>query len=311
MKQEFYFPSHDGKTRIHTVEWLPEGKPKAILQILHGMCEHIGRYEGFAQFMADNGFYVVGHDHLGHGYSVTSDENHGFFAEKDGNLCVLKDVHRLRRITEQHFPDVPYFMLGQSMGSFLLRQYIARCGKRLAGAVIMGTGQPASASLKSGKLLCRNIAAFRGWHFRSKTVDSMVMGKYSKAFAPYRTVADWLTRDEAVVDACLADPLCTYVFTVNGYYNLFDSVEDAQDAPVVAAIPKELPILLISGEKDPVGQFGKGVREVFRSYQKAGIIDLEIKLYADARHEILNETNRDEVYTYLQRWFMLHLPEQR
>ncbi|MBR3630257.1 MAG: alpha/beta hydrolase [Oscillospiraceae bacterium] len=310
MKHDFYYPSHDGKTIIHAAEWLPKGKPSAILQLCHGMCEHIGRYDDFASFLAENGFYVVGNDHLGHGASVISEEELGYFAEKDGNLCVLKDLHTLRRTTERRFPHVPYFILGHSMGSYLLRQYIARCGKGLTGVIVMGTGSETAASLAAGKAICRSLASVRGWHFRSKIVDAMVLGEYSKAFSPYRTVGDWLTRDEAIVDACMADPLCNYVFTVNGYYNLFLAVEDAQSEPVIAAIPKNLPILIISGEKDPVGNFGKGVREVFRTYQTAGIVDLEIKLYEDDRHEILNELDRDEVYQYLLRWLMLHLPEQ-
>ena len=310
MKQDFYFPSHDKRTSIHAVEWIPDGAPRAIVQLCHGMCEHIGRYDDFARFLAENGIYVVGNDHLGHGLSVRSAEDLGYFTEKDGDLCLLKDIHKLRRMTEQRFPGVPYFMLGFSMGSFLLRQYIGRCGKRLAGAVIMGTGSPKTAATRGGRALCRSIAVFKGWHFRSQKVDSKVIGKYSQAFMPYRTKADWLTKDEAIVDDFIADPLCGFCFTLNGYYSLFLAAEDAQDPQVIAEIPKDLPMLLISGDQDPVGDFGKGVREAFRSYQTAGIIDLEIKLYENDRHSILCELDKGDVYDYLLRWFTLHLQDQ-
>ncbi|MBP0972520.1 MAG: alpha/beta fold hydrolase [Oscillospiraceae bacterium] len=309
MKQDFFYPSHDGKTTIHAAAWLPEGKPKAILQICHGMCEHIWRYDEFARYLAEKGFCVVGNDHLGHGTSVTSVEEHGYFSEKDGDLIVLKDLHTLRRRMEHQFPGVPYFMLGHSMGSFLLRQYIGRCGKRLAGAILMGTGNSPLQVLASIKRMCRSIALFKGWHAHSNTLNRLSFGNYNKEFEPVRTPYDWLSKDEARVDTFLNDPLCSFHFTVNGYYNLFSMLEDCQLEPVVAGIPKELPLLLISGDKDPVGDNGKDVRELFRTYQAAGIVDLEIKLFANDRHNLLDETDRAEVYAYLLRWLELHIPE--
>lgn len=310
MKHDLYYPSHDGKTMIHAIEWLPGDKPCAILQMCHGMCEHIDRYDDFARYLAANGFYVVGNDHLGHGGSVASEDALGFFAEKDGNLCVLKDIHTLRRSVMKRFPGVPYFILGHSMGSFLVRQYIARCGSGISGAIIMGTGTQPAAALTAGKALCRSLAAVRGWHYRSEAVNSMVLGKYNKAFEPARTPQDWLTKDEAIVDQYCADPWCTFCFTLNGFYNLFDSIEDAQSGEVVQSVPKTLPVLLTSGVKDPVGgENASGVKAVFRAYQEAGIRDLEIKLYEDDRHELLSETDRYDVYAHLLAWMARHLPD--
>lgn len=307
MKHDLYYPSRDDRTMIHGIEWLPSGKPKAILQICHGMCEYIDRYDDFARYLAANGICVVGNDHLGHGASVTSEEEHGYFCDKNGDLCVLKDLHTLRHKTERRFPGVPYFMLGHSMGSFLLRQYIARRGENLAGVIIMGTGSQPLAALEAGKALCRSVAAARGWHYRSELLNKQVLGAYNKNFEPSRTPNDWLTRDEKIVDAYNADPWCNFRFTANGYYNLFSAIEDAQTRAVIESVPKDLPILLTAGEKDPVGAFGKGVKAVFRAYQTAGIRDLEIKLYEDSRHELLNETNRYDVYAHLLGWMKRQL----
>ena len=159
MRDEFYFPSKDGNTEIHSIEWKPEGKPKAILQISHGMMEYVGRYDGFAQYLCERGWYVVGNDHLGHGKSVQSKSEYGFFNEKYGNVCVLGDMHTLRQRTARKYPDVPYFMLGHSMGSSLMRQYIQMYGNGLAGVILMGTvSDHAKAELLFGKRLCRHAS---------------------------------------------------------------------------------------------------------------------------------------------------------
>ncbi|MBR1899107.1 MAG: lysophospholipase [Oscillospiraceae bacterium] len=310
MKQTFYYPSQDGKTRIHAMVWLPEGKPRAVLQICHGMCEYIGRYDEFARFLNANGFVVVGNDHLGHGASVVSEDMHGYFAKENGNFCLLKDVHRLRRIIEQRFPGLPYFWLGHSMGSFLTRQYLAYCGKGLAGAVIMGTGSQPALSLYTVKWICRRLASVHGWKYCSRLVDFLTFGNYSARLQPARTLNDWLTKEEAIVDAYIRDPWCTFRFSLNAYYNMFSSIEDAQNPETVAHIPKHLPMLLVSGAEDPVGQYGAGVKQAYRSYLHAGLRNVEMKLYPGDRHEILNETDREVVYVDLLDWLHLYLPEE-
>ena len=308
MKNDFYYPSKDGITTIHAIEWIPEEKPRAVLQLCHGMCEYINRYDEFAQFMCDHGFAVVGNDHLGHGESVQSDDLHGYFADKDGNLTVLRDVHTLRKMTEEKYPGVPYFILGHSMGSFLIRQYIARRGKGLSGAIIMGTGSQPTGTLRAGMNVCRMIAAVKGWHHRSETVHKMSMGAYNKRFAPARTKCDWLTKDTAFVDAFIQDPWCTFRFTLNAYYNMFSSIEDCQAKEVIDRIPKELPMLLVAGQEDPVGDFGKGVETAYRRYRDAfPERDLTMKLYENDRHEILNETDRQQIFEYLLHWTEMHM----
>ena len=308
MRDEFYFPSKDGNTEIHTIEWKPVGEVRAVLQICHGMVEYIRRYDEFAQFLCGEGYYVVGNDHLGHGKSIQAKSEYGFFNEKYGNACVLGDMHTLRQRTEKKYPGVPYFMLGHSMGSSLLRQYIQMYGNGLSGAVLMGTvADHKKAALLFGKRLCRVMAAFRGWHYRSKMVDNLVLGAYNKKFKPARTRADWITSDNENLDMYVADPLCSFMSTVNAYYNVFSGMIGIQRKESVYMIPKGLPVLFVSGADDPVGEFGKGVRKIYEKYRAAGIRDVTLRLYTGDRHELLNETDRDQVYKDLLGWFEKHI----
>lgn len=307
MRDEFYFPSKDGNTEIHTMEWKPEGEVKAVLQICHGMVEYIGRYDEFAQFLCERGYYVVGNDHLGHGKSVQAKSEYGFFSEKYGNACVLGDIHTLRQRIMKKYPDVPYFMLGHSMGSSLLRQYIQMYGNGLSGVILMGTvTDHMKLTLLFGKRLCRLMAVFRGWHYRSGLVDRMAMGAFNRKFKPARTRADWVTSDRERLDTYVADPLCSFMFTVNAYYNMFAGMISMQRKEGVYMIPKGLPVLFVSGADDPVGGFGKGVRKVFEKYQRAGIQDVSLRLYTRDRHEILNETDREQVFEDLLNWLEAH-----
>ncbi|MCD8365096.1 MAG: alpha/beta hydrolase [Clostridiales bacterium] len=302
MKQDFTYLSKDRKTQIHAIAWIPDGNVKAILQLCHGMVEFVDRYSNFAEHLNQYGYYVVGNDHLGHGKSVRDEDQYGYFHQPDGNACVIGDIQTLREITQKQYPNIPYFILGHSMGSFLIRQYIQTYGNGLAGAIIMGTGSQPGIVLAAGKILCRVIAAFRGWHYRSSLIDGMAFGSYNKSFEPARTPYDWLTKDSRIVDAYLAHPWCTFRFTVNAYYNLFLTIQNAQNPRRIRRIPKSLPLLLVSGACDPVGANGKGVTQAYQSYRKAGIQDLEMKLYENDRHEILNETDRDTVYADILKW---------
>ena len=301
-KNEFTYPSADNKTTIFATEWVPDGEVRAVLQIAHGMVEYIDRYDAFAYFLAEHGIYVTGNDHLGHGRSVTSDDEHGFFAHPNGNECVIKDMDRLRLMTAEKYPGVPYFFLGHSMGSFLLRQYLTRYGKGLAGAIIMGTGQQPAPVLNAGKMLCSLIAMVKGWHHRSSLINNMAFGSYNKPFEPARTPCDWLSREESNVNKYMADPWCTYMFTVNGYHEMFTGIQQAQDPKNIDRIPKDLPVFFVAGAEDPVGEAGKGVKACYDSYVNAGILDISIKLYENDRHEILNEVDKDVVFSDLLEW---------
>lgn len=307
-KSIFGFRSSDKKTQIHAVKWEPEQEEiQGILQISHGMVEYVERYEAFAEYLTDQGFLVVGNDHLGHGASVTSQELWGYFAPENGSDLVVSDLHQLRTKIQEEYPKQPYFMLGHSMGSFLLRKYLSKYGDGLSGAVIMGTGTQNNITVKKGKALCKCIALFRGWNYRSQLVDKMVFAANNKRFAGEDASGSWLTKDAEIVNAYMSDPRCTFQFTLNGFYNLFDTIHYINKPQNIRVIPKELPLLFVSGEDDPVGAYGAGVKKAYETYIHAGIKDIDIKLYPSDRHEILNELDRESVYRDIYGWLQNHL----
>lgn len=302
MKNDFYYPSSDGETQIHAIKWTPTVEPVAVLQIVHGMVEFIDRYDEFAEYLTKNGIVVVGNDHLGHGQSVANADRYGFFKLDDGNGALLNDINALRLNTAENYPDLPYFILGHSMGSFLTRQYLARHGEGLAGAIIMGTGSQPTIILNVAKGLCAFIASFKGWNYRSKFVDNLAFGAYNKRFEPSRTSRDWLTKDSDIVDSYIANPQCSFLFTLNGYHNLFYSIKDCQNKKNIDKIPKDLPVFFVAGKDDPVGNFGKGVEKACEGFLNAGIQNIMLKLYQNDRHEILNETDRETVFDDILKW---------
>lgn len=301
-KEEFYFDSADGKTKIRGVKYIPEKEVKAILQISHGMVEFIDRYDGFAEFLCDKGYLVVGNDHLGHGESVTSKENWGYFAEEEGYKKVLEDLHTVTKLTKEAYPNKPYFLLGHSMGSFFARYYLCKYGNELDAAIVMGTGQQAAATLSAGKLTCKTLALFKGWKYRSSLVNGMALGSYNKKWEPSNTHCDWLTKDNAIVEKYVKEPKNTFMFTLNGYFNLFSLMSEIIKNDNLSKMPKELPVLLVSGEDDPVGNFGKAPKEVGEVYKATGMKDVSVKLYPNDRHEILNEIDKADVYNDIYNW---------
>lgn len=307
-KTTFTFLSTDQKTQIHCVEWKPEaGELRGILQITHGMVEYIERYEAFAEFMNDQGYLVVGHDHLGHGESVNSPGDWGFFAEENGSDILVEDMHKLRVMTQEKYTGLPYFMLGHSMGSFLLRKYLCQHGDKLRGAVIMGTGFQPDGVLKSGKGLCTMLAKIHGWHYRSNFIQKMAFAGNDNKFRGEGLKNSWLTKDVEIVKAYSASPKCTFQFTLNGFYNLFDTIWYDNRPENLAKMPKKLPLFFVSGEDDPVGGFGKGVKKVYDTYESIGMKDITWKLYPTDRHEILNELDREQVYHDIFDWIEVRL----
>lgn len=301
-RREFRYLSCDRKTKIHAVEWTPDGEPKAVLQICHGMVEHILRYDAFASWLAAKGFYVVGNDHLGHGLSVRDEGSYGYFHETKGNKYVIGDIHKLRCHTQKKYPDVPYFMLGHSMGSFLLRQYLTMYAKGLAGAVIMGTGHHSRLELQVGQLLCKAIAAAKGWKYRSRLVNKIGFGGFNRKFKPTKEKNEWLSANPQSRRQHARDPLCQFTFTLNGYYQMFEGMKVLTEKGSMGRIPRTLPVFFVAGEDDPVGDFGKSVKKIYRKYCGAGMEDVEIKLYRDDRHEILNENDREIVFEDIYLW---------
>ena len=304
MSQEirFTYPSADRITDIQAMMWIPDGKIRGILQISHGMLEFVERYGEFARFLNRHGILTVGNDHLGHGGSVRSEAYYGYFAEKNGNKILLSDMWELQRMTQETYPDLPYFLLGHSMGSFLARQYLCQYGTYLDGAIICGTAWHSGLEARAGMLLCRLIARGKGWRYRSRLVNRLAIGSFNRKFHPARTPMDWLSWDEEAVDRYRSDPRTQFVFTVNAYEQMFAGLKYLSDSKNLARMPKDLPVLFAAGEEDPVGNFGLGVKKTAVAFRAAGMKNVACRLYPNDRHEILNERNRREVYQDMLGW---------
>lgn len=302
-ENNYTFTSADGATPIHVREWVPDCDINGVVQISHGINEYIGRYADFARFLASKGFVVVGNDHLGHGESVLGPEYLGFFAMDDGWYKVVADIEALRCLTAEKWPDVPYFIFGHSMGSFLTRTYMIRYPEApLAGVILSGTGQPPEPVVAAGRFLCDGDMLKNGPMHRSETISNMAFGNYNKGFEPKRTKYDWLTRDEAVVDAYSREPLCTFTPTTSLFRDMMFGLSIIGRRSNIAKMNKDLPVLFISGDKDPVGGNGVQVAKVYSMFVRAGMHDVFYKFYSDCRHELLNEKNKDEVYRDVLNW---------
>lgn len=306
---EFTFLSTDGKTILHGVEWLPENcQPTAVLQISHGVAEYILRYDHFARWLNDRGIIVVGHDHLGHGGSIPAGGTPVYFGDGNTWETVVDDIHVLRRRLMQQYPDLPHFLLGHSMGSFLARSYLIRYPGTVRAAIIMGTGWQPEAVITGGLAIARLIARRKGDCGTSDLVTSLAFGSYNKSFTPVRTPYDWLSADTDNVDRYIADPLCGSDATVGLFREMLRGFRFNQKPANLARMDKNTPILFISGLMDPVGEQGKGVRRSCEAFQAAGVKDLALQLYPGLRHEILNETARQEtVYGDIYRWMSAYL----
>lgn len=275
-----------------------------VLQIVHGMAEYVERYEEFASFFTARGIVVTGEDHLGHGKSVdpASGGKYGYFCGQDPATVVVRDVHRLKKMTQEKYPGVPYVILGHSMGSFITRNYLIRYGTGISAAVIMGTGMQSRISLGVAKAAARVQKCFFGDGHEGKLIDKLAFGGYNKNVHNPRTPFDWLSRDAERVDAYLADPMCGFVFTVNGFGTLFELVSRLYREEDLRKIPRELPVFMVSGTADPVGGYGKGVKRAYDSLVAAGMENVKIKMYEGGRHELTNEINREEVARDIYDW---------
>lgn len=309
--REFTFPSQDGLHQIHAAEWLPgQGAPRAVVQLVHGISEYILRYDEFARYLADHGFAVVGHDHLGHGGTARDRREYGFLAERDGWDLLARDVRALRLATGARFPGLPYFLLGHSMGSFVARTCLIRWPGMVDGCILSGTGQEAPALVALGKLLCAVLAKVRGPRYVSPLVTALSLGAYNRQFKPNRTGADWICRDEAVVDAYVADPLCNFFPTVGMNRDMMGGLQFIAKPEHLDRMDPDTPVYFFAGDRDPVGANGAGVKKVVGFFQAAGVKDVSLRLYPGGRHEMLNEINKQEVYTHVLAWLEGHLGDQ-
>ncbi len=302
------YASHDGSSTIRALLWEPETaarpdfEPRGVVQLVHGMSEHVERYAPFAQRLCEQGFAVCANDHVGHGKSAGSAAELGHLPLNGGKDVLVEDVHTLRETVCSRYPAAPYVIFGHSMGSFVTRVYLTRHGAGVAAAVVCGTGQQPRAQSSAGKALTSVLARLHGERYVSKLVCSMGTGAYAKAVEMPRTDVDWIATDPEVVDAYVADPLCGQDFTVGGYHTLACLVADATNAKLARKVPSELPMLFIAGGEDPVGDCGKGVKAAAREYRRAGVRTVEEIIYPGVRHEILNEPIKEQVYADVEQF---------
>lgn len=300
MRTDHYFDSC-GKGRIHFCRWAPEGQPKGILQIIHGIAERVERYDEFANYLTAQGFLVVAEDHMGHGSSLEEGGVRGYF--HGGWFTAVDDSCRLMKDTMAEYPGVPYVLFGHSMGSFMARTILARYpDSGISAAVICGTGWQPTFALPALIKVVEGICRKNGEETPNEQLDNMIFGGYNKRIENVRTPKDWLTRDETIVDAYIADPMCGFVASCGLLRDMMKGIYYVQQPKHLACMKKNLPVFFIAGQEDPVGPYGKGVAQAAKAFRKAGMINVALKLYPDCRHEILNELNREEVYADITHW---------
>ena len=292
------FLSADGKTDVAAYFWYAtDVTPRAIIQLSHGMCEYVTRYDAWARRFAQAGFVFCGNDHLGHGHTAQSKNDLGYMAKRGGAELLVEDVHKMTLLAKEKFPDIPLVLYGHSMGSFVARVYLTRYGEELAGALISGTAGPGQPT-GLGKKVAHTVGAVRGERYRSRFLTAMAFGSYNKKFAEEKSLFSWLTRDGAVRERYGEDPFCTFVFTAAGYDTLFTLLGEISEKKWAYGVPKRLPMLLFAGDMDPVGGYGKGVKKVYERLVAADC-NVRLKLYEGGRHEMHNEINKDEVFADL------------
>lgn len=297
-----YFTSSEGKKQIYydIAEPKNTNKPKAVIQVVHGMCEYFGRYKEFSDFMTKNGYAVAGDDHLGHGRTAEKEEDQGFFSEYNGWRFLVRDEKRMTEILKKKYPDTPIILLGHSMGSFIARLYTSWYGEGITAAIYMGTssGVPAGAAGAAVKLL-ENAA---GTKTHLQTSQGFFYNFLTRRVPDKTGELDWITRDKEKTEFFKNDPMGNFAFTAGAYRDLVRLLNEISTKDWAYSLPKELPVMLMSGEEDPIGDYGKGVRKVYRRLVNAGMKNVSVRLYVDARHELINEINRKEVYRDILNW---------
>ncbi|MCC3355331.1 alpha/beta hydrolase [Bacillus sp. REN16] len=305
---DFTFMTDDGVT-IFCKKWENDGQviPKGVVQIAHGMAEHIERYDLFAKGLTMAGYVVYGNDHRGHGKTGANSNQAGFFADENGFDRVVEDMHQLTKIMKKDHPNVPIFLFGHSMGSFLSRRYIQIHGEQLAGVILSGTGGDPGFIGKVGLGIAKFEMKRKGKTTKSPLMNKLTFGSYNKAFSPTRTEFDWLSRDDKEVDKYIDDPLCGGIFTAGFFYDLVGGVAKVNNHSANKNVSNGLPMYFIAGDQDPVGNYSKGVLQAADLYKKIGIKDVTVQLYENSRHEILNELNKEEVFNDVINWLDSHI----
>lgn len=302
----FYFISKADNKNIYTYKFECDKNiiVKGVIQISHGMAEHGKRYEDFAKLLTDNGYNVYVNDHRGHGKTAQRLEKAGYLADEDGFECLVNDIHTLTEIIKKENKDVPIILFGHSMGSFASQNYAIKYGDEIDGLILSGSCGDFGERLNLVNLIVKSICKIKGRKYTSKFVDNLFFGKNNRNFKPCRTEYDWLSRDQKEVDKYINDSMCGFICTCGFYEDFIQGLKFIENRENIIRIKKDLPILIISGDKDPVGNNGKGLLNLKIRYEKSGIEDVKCTLYKDARHEILNEINKEEVKQDIMKWLI-------
>lgn len=312
-KENGYFKSADEKNNIHYIIWNPEqGKPIAVIQLIHGMIEHIDRYDEFARFLTSQNIAVIGHDLLGHGRTALNNDDLGFFAYRNGNKYNNTDINTMHEICMEKFPDNQYFILGHSMGSLLLRQYLhSYPHSKLSGAIIMGTTHPNVNTIRFGIAVSDSLCKIYGARHRSRFLTKLSLGSNNHTFKEENDNKSWLTSDPLERKKNADDPFCNFLFTASAFRDMFENVYSLHLSKNLSKMNKKLPILITSGTMDPVGGYSKEVEKVYNSYKIMNFNDLTIKLWKGLRHEILHEKIKNKVFEYIYSWMLEHMEDNK
>lgn len=308
MKEEIRYLSNNGVDTIYATVWHNADHvnvPIGVVQIVHGMSEYVERYEELANYLTTAGFIVCGEDHLGHGRSAGKN-GLGYFAPRGGWNFMVEDTYMLTEIMKKRYPTLPYFVLGHSMGSFMARIYATRYGDTINGLLLSGTAGP-NRTVPAALLFARFQRKTKGEFYKSTELDKMMFANYNRAYDPVVTDKDWLTRDTEICERYIADEYCGFLFTTSACVDLFKMIEQVSTPDWAIRVPKHLPIYLYSGDMDPVGDYGRGVKTVYSRLKGAGVADVSLKLYEDGRHEMHNELNREEVYKDIAEWMFVRI----
>ncbi len=299
---DFTYASSTGKNELHAAICKPEGSPRGVVHLVHGLAEHTGRYADFMQFLAGKGFVTAGNDHLGHGSSVSDSTELGSFADHDGWDHVVRDTLKFRAILKEQNPELPYIVLGHSMGSFIVRTCLINDADFCSGAILSGTAHPSSALLHGGTAAETVLERMNKNDLDEHALYKNALKKYSERIDNPRTEYDWITRDPEQVEAFLADEKCAFIPKKDLFLSLLHGLTLITDPDQIKKMNRETPILFLSGKEDPVGEYGKGVSRAYDAFCRAGMHNVTLRLYPGGRHEMLHELNRVDVENDILSW---------
>ena len=300
--KDTYIPSSDGKSQIRVRICTPDGDVRGVVQIAHGIAEHVERYDDFMTFLASNGFAVAANDHLGHGKSVSDPTARGAFCEEDGWFKVVEDMASVHDLMVKEYSNVPYINFGHSMGSFLTRTYIIKYPQNYDLVILSGTGNQSSALINAGHLIADLTVKTKGYYSDGTTLNNVAFGSYCKKIENPRTAYDWLSVNAENVDRYIKDEMCGFVCAAGLYRDMMSGLKFITKKSNLEKMDKTKPVYFMSGEDDPVGDYGKGVEKAYKNFCGVGCQDVTIRLYPNGRHEMLNEDNREQVYNDILTW---------